>query len=372
MDKMKNIIKWIVILLVVIAAGIAGFLFGKNKAASRFEAEKKQYQDINISELDIFKNVEGPIYVTGHSNPDTDTIGSSIAYAALLKKLGFDAKAVIIDDLNDEIEYVMSTGGIEVPEKLDDVAGKNIVLVDHSEYSQSVEGLEDANIIAIIDHHGVGSIVTGNPLVYDARPVCATATLIWNRYHNYGVEIDKDTAYVMACAILSDTGNFYSDSTTSLDKEAMNELSRIAGIEDTDSLYTEMYKASISYKGLNDEEIFFSDYKEYECGDKKYGIGCVNVYDEDGAKDMVERMAKVLPDADKSTGMDLLMAQISIFHDGISITYLVPADEDTADIIKRAFGDTATYDGTSYRLEPGISRKKNLVPAITDILESDQ
>ena len=150
----------------------------------------------------------------------------------------------------------------------------------------------------------------------------------------------------------------------------MKALSLLAGINDTDALYQEMYQASISYDGMTDEEIFFDDYKEYESGGKQYGIGCVNAYDEDGARDLAERMMNVLSSVDVSTGMEMSFAQIGIFHDDISVTYLVPSNEAAAEVIETAFGDDAVFDGISYRLEPGISRKKVLVPEITNILES--
>ena len=131
-----------------------------------------------------------------------------------------------------------------------------------------------------------------------------------------------------------------------------------------------MYKASISYKGMTDEEIFFSDYKEYEAGGKKYSIGCINVYDDESAVAMAERMKAIVPLTLDSTGMDMAFAQIGILHDDLAITYLVPSDDAGDEIIRTAFGDRAVFDGTSYRLEPGISRKQELVPAITGILES--
>ena len=253
---------------------------------------------------------------------------------------------------------------------LEDASGLNMVLIDHSDYSQSAEGLQDANIISIIDHHGDGTVTTGNQVIYDARPLGSTSTIILILYRNYGVDIDKQTACVMMGAILSDTKDFKNSTTTSADHEAVQILSDMAGIADTEGFYREMYKASISYKGMTDEEIFFSDYKEYEAGGKKYSIGCINVYDDESAVAMAERMKAIVPLTLDSTGMDMAFAQIGILHDDLAITYLVPSDDAGDEIIRTAFGDRAVFDGTSYRLEPGISRKQELVPAITGILES--
>ena len=370
MEKKRHLWKLIALVFVIAVTGGAGILIGRNVTASQYQAEQELNYRLNRSELDGLGEIEGTIYVTGHKSPDSDTVGSSIAYASLLRELGYDAHPVVLGDINNETRYILETGGLEIPMLLDDAAGCNMVLVDHSEYSQSAEGLRDANVITIIDHHGDGSVTTGNQLIYDARPLGSTATIIWIRYRNYGIEPDPKTAYAMVGSILSDTRNLQSNATTFADREALKALSLLAGISDTDALYQGMYQATMPYEGMTDEEIFFSDYKEYERGGKKFGIGCVNAYDEAGAGNLAERMANVFSSVDAPNGMDMSFAQIAIFHDDISITYLVPSNEAAAEVLEAAFGDDAVYDGVSYRIEPGISRKKVLVPAITDILEA--
>lgn len=348
--------------------GIGGFLLGKKAEAGNYQKEKELNILLNRSDLEGLGEIEGTIYVTGHRSPDSDTVGSSIAYAALLQKLGYDAVPIVLGKINPETAFILDAAGLETPELMEEVSGQNMILVDHSEYTQSAEGLSDANIISIIDHHGDGAVTTGNQLIYDARPLGSTATIIWIRYRNYGVELDKKTALVMIGSILSDTANLQSNNTTSADREAVKALNAIAGISDTDAFYQEMYKASLSYDGMTDGEIFLSDYKEYESGGTNYSIGCINVYDEEDAREMAERMKKTLPWTLRTTGMDMSFAQIGIFHDGISVTFLVPSDDEAKEVIEEAFGDRAVYDGTSFRIEPGISRKKDLVPAITDVL----
>ena len=374
MAEKKN--KWLipVFIIALIAAGIGGYLIGKDKGITETEASYQEEKELDIllnrSELEGLGDIEGKIYVTGHKTPDTDTVCGAIAYAELFRQLGYDAEPVVLGELNDETKYILKELNVQTPMLLEDASGCTMILIDHSEYSQSAEGLEDANIISIIDHHGDGSVTTGNLLVYDARPLGSTATIIWIRYRNYGLEPDQKTAALMLGAVLSDTLNLKSVITTEADREAVKALSKLAGIEDTDAFYQEMYKASISYAGMTDEEIYLSDYKVYEAGSKKFGIGCINVYDEEGALDMVERMKKLIPSVYPSTGADLAFAQISIFHDDFNINYIVASDEAAEELFNTAFCDIAEFNGTYFYINPGVSRKKTLVPGITALLEA--
>ena len=365
--------RWITILCVLIllaAAGIGGFFLGKAGEAGRYQEEAKLTVLLNRSDLDGLGEIEGTIYVTGHKSPDSDTVGSSIAYAALLRALGYDAVPVVLGPVNHESAYILEAAGLEVPELLEDASGLNMILVDHSEYTQSANGMKDAKILSIIDHHGDGSVMTASPLIYDARPIGSASTITWLRYRNYGIVPDRQSAIMLMGAILSDTKNLQSGTTTFADREAVRVLSELGGISDTDAFYQEMYKALLSYEGKTDEEIFFTDYKEYEIGGRKVSVGNVNAYDEETAKDLAARMRAVMPLTKPSTGMDMCFAMISILHDDISVTYLVPSDEAAEEVLQTAFGDQAVYDGTSWKVEPYASRKAVFIPAITDVLES--
>ena len=183
MEKKRISLKWIALVFIFAATG-AGILIGGNITASKFRAEQELNYRLNRSDLDGLGEIEGTIYVTGHKSPDSDTVGSSIAYAALLQTLGYDARPVVLGDINNETKYILETGGLETPMMLDDASGCNMVLVDFSEYIHSAEGLQDANVITIIDHHGDGSVTTGNQIIYDERPLGSTATIIWIRYRN--------------------------------------------------------------------------------------------------------------------------------------------------------------------------------------------
>lgn len=351
-----------------VAVGVAAYFAGSSVAAAEYDGQRNLDITLNRSELEMLQLVDGPVYVTGHASPDSDTICSAIAFARLLSALGYDAQPVALGDVNDETDFILEYAGVEEPPLLEDASACNIVLVDHSNYEQSADGLADANVIAIVDHHGDGSVTTGNPLVYDARPLGSTATIIWMRYRNYGIDLDSQTATLLLGALLSDTSNLHSDMTTSADREACKILGELAGIDDLEAFYQDMYKASISYKGMTDEEILASDMKQYSSGGKTFAIGCINVYDEKEAAAMAARMQPLLSTNLKELGIDMEIVQISIFHDDVSVTYLVPSDEAAAEAIETAFGDQLEFDGTSYILKPGVSRRQVLAPALTDVL----
>ncbi len=372
---------WIIPLVLALAGiGLGAYSLGKENAEKKFRTElennamlTRTEQEFNVmlnrAELETLKLVDGPIYVFGHKSPDSDTVCSSIVYAELLKQLGYDAKAAILGQINDETAYILKTAGVAEPEILEDAAGKNVILIDHSEYIQSADGLQDANIITIIDHHGDGSVSTSNQLIYDARPIGATSTIVWIRARNYGLELNKTMASLLLGALLSDTSNMKSELTTSADRAAFEELSKIAEISDLQAFYQEMFKASISYNGMTDMEILESDVRDYESSGRKFTIGCINAYDEDTARDLAERMKVLMQDMVNARGVELGYAQISIFHDDISMNYVVPSDETAAEVLKAAFPDkNPEFDGTSYIFTPGMPRKGGYVPAISDVL----
>jgi len=354
----------------VVAVGIGGFFLGKNTEAEHFQGEKNFNIRLNLSELEGLGKIEGKIYVTGHKSPDSDTVGSSIAYAKLLQSLGYDAIPVLLGKINHESAFILEAAGLETPKLLENSAGLNMVLVDHSEYTQSADGLKDANVIDIIDHHANGSVTTKSPLIYDARPLGSAATIVWIRYRNYGLEPDKQTAIAMIGAILSDTKNLKSGSTTYTDREAVKALNNIAGISDMDAFYQKMYKASISYEGMSDKDIFFNDYKEYKIGGKQLSVACINAYDEESAKKLAKRMKTIMPSTQQSTGMDMSFALISILRNDISVTYFVSSNNAATEILKAAFGDKVVFEDTFCRIEPYASRKKVFIPAITKVLDS--
>ncbi len=369
MEGKKNYTRWIILILTACLCAAAGFFTGKN--AGQSEAQKKQetLYELNRASIQKLGVEEGKtIYVIGHKSPDTDTVCSAIGYARLLTMLGFPAEARITMNVNNETAYVLKQAGVEVPPVLEDASGENIFLVDHSEYIQAAEGMQDAHIVGILDHHGIGSVTTGYQVVYEAKPIGATAAIVWLDYKNYGLEIDKPTAYCLLGALLSDTSNLTASTTTDADRAAVKELAEIAGVTDVAALHAEMHKQALSYDGFTDEEILFSDYKEYEISGYKLGIGQVNSIDEETSKDLAARMQKVLPQGIEERGMDMMFALICIRENNEKIDYVVPGNELSKEVMAAAFPDYDDYDGTSYIFRTGMGRKTIFVPGLTEYL----
>ncbi len=369
MEGKKNYTRWIILILTACLCAAAGFFTGKN--AGQAEAQKKQetLYELNRASIQNLGVEEGKtIYVIGHKSPDTDTVCTAIGYARLLTMLGWPAEARITMNVNNETAYVLKQAGVEIPPILEDASGENIFMVDHSEYIQAAEGMEDAHIVGILDHHGIGSVTTGHQVLYEAKPIGATAAIVWLDYKNYGMEIDQQTAYCLLGALLSDTSNLTASTTTDADRAAVRELAETAGVSDVDALYAEMHKQALSYEGFTDEEILFSDYKEYEISGYRIGIGQVNSIDEEASKDLAARMKAVMPQGIKERGVDMLFALVTMRENGEKVDCVVPGNELSSQVMKAAFPDYDDYDGTSFVYRSGMGRKTIFVPGLTEYL----
>ncbi len=382
MNDKKSLLLHLAILLICICltAGIA-YKAGTDKGAAQADeeisliakerdeliADRDLLQELNRSSIANMVLVDGPIHVIGHKSPDSDTVCTAIAFAKLLNELGYEAKPVITMPVNHETAYILKEAGVETPEILYDASGLNIFLVDHSEYAQSAEGMIDANIVGVLDHHGIGTVSTGHQVIYDARPIGATATIAWLKYRDYGVEIDKQTAHVLLGAILSDTGYLTGSTTTDADRAAVPYLAKIAGVEDVDAFYARLHEESLSYEGMSEEEILFCDYKEYEASGVKFGINTLNAIDDETAKALAERMKTALAEYGPTRDVDLIYCVVGMRENGLKHDYVVCGNERSESILKNAFPDHQ-FDGTSYLYDKGIGRKTVFVPGLTDYL----
>ena len=317
--KTKAALLAAVLLLAVGMTAVVGYFAGSANLRSQLAEEQQRLYALNRSSIENMSVGDGSVYVIGHHSPDSDTVCSAIAYARLLRELGYDAQPAVTEPVNRETAYILKEAGVQAPPVLEDAAGKSIFLVDHSEYAQSAQGMTDAHIVGIIDHHGVGSVTTGHQVVYEARPIGSTATIIWLDYLNYGVKPDAETALLLLGAVLSDTDNLTGSTVTEADRQAVEALAETAGVKDVNAFFRGLHAEKLSYEGMSGQEILFSDYKEYEASGVKFGIGAVNAIDEEAAAALAEQMKEALPQGFASRDVDLMYASVGIRENGEKI-----------------------------------------------------
>ncbi|XPV77760.1 MAG: manganese-dependent inorganic pyrophosphatase [Desulfovibrio sp.] len=296
------------------------------------------------------------ILVCGHKNPDTDTVASAIAAADLYSKRGMEAKAIVQGELAPESVFVLEKFGMEAPEIVTDAAGQQVILVDHTDISQSLDNIADAEIVGVVDHHKLGDIATSSPLEMWVWPVGCTGTVLKSMYDFYNVEMPKGIAGILLCAILSDTVMFKSVTCTDADKEAVEALAKIAGVEDVMALGMEMFKVKSAVDGASPEELVFRDYKDFDMSGNKVGIGQLEVVDLsmlDAHKEALQaEIEKVKADGRHS----VFLLLTDIMKEG---SEMLIASDDVA-VVEKAFGKAP--EGKSVWLDGVMSRKKQVAP----------
>jgi len=299
------------------------------------------------------------ISVIGHANPDTDSVTSAIAFAALLKAQGMDAKAcmqIAEKDLNPESTTVLKRFGLAAPELLTDVAGKDVALVDFSDLAQGPANLASANLVAVVDHHKIGDITTNNPILFRAEPVGCTGTVLNKMFKEAGVAIPKGIAGGMLAAILSDTVNFKSPTCTEADKVAVGELKAVAGVSDTDELFMEMLKAKSAVAGIPAKDLLFRDYKDFDMKGSKVGVGQLELAALDQVAEVRADLVKAMEEVKAGGRHSVLLMLTDVVKEG---TELVVLSDDPA-LIEKAF-DTK-LSGDSMWIPGMMSRKKQTIP----------
>ena len=300
-------------------------------------------------------------YIFGHKSPDTDSITSSLVMTNLEKELGnTDVKACRLGNLNKETEYVLNYLDIEAPELIESVEDDaDVILVDHNSPAESVDNLENVNILKVVDHHKL-ALETSYPLFLRFEPVGCTETILLKLYEENGVEIPKDIATLMLSAIISDTLLLKSPTTTDDDKKAVEKLAKIAEV-DAEEYGLEMLKAGTDLSDFSIDEILKLDAKQIDFKDVKSIVNQVNTADINDVlamKDDLEvGMEKIIEDED----LDLFMLLIT---DIVNSNSQVIALGDAADLVEKAYG--VKLEDNTVLLEGVVSRKKQVVPIMTE------
>jgi manganese-dependent inorganic pyrophosphatase len=241
---------------------------------------------------------------------------------------------------------------------------KKVILVDHNERTQSVHGLEDAEVLEIIDHHRIADIQTGNPIYFRNEPVGSTSTIVASIFFENGIRPSKRVAGLLCAAIISDTLLFKSPTSTNVDKLMLKRLSEIANM-DVDTFAREMFKAGTSLSNRTVDEIFHQDFKVFTLNNLKIGISQIGTMDIEGFSSMKADMLALMEKKAVENSFNLLIFMLTDILKGGS-ELLVAGKE--KELVVRAFN--VKLHGSSVYLPEILSRKKQVIPPITAAISS--
>lgn len=242
---------------------------------------------------------------------------------------------------------------------------KKVIQVDHNERGQSVDGLEEAEVLEIIDHHRVADIQTSNPIYFRNEPIGSSSSIVAKCYFERGIEPSKEAAGLLCGAIISDTLLFKSPTCTEQDKEICLKLAEIAGIESVEDFAKEMFKAGTSLQGKTVSEIFNQDFKPFSMGETKVGVAQVNTMDIDGFMPLKDDMLSYMASEAEAKGYDVVMLLLTdILTEGSQV--LVAGNR--YDYVEKTF-NVKLKDSMAFL--PGVlSRKKQVIPPLTVVVNS--
>lgn len=301
------------------------------------------------------------VFVTGHKNPDTDSICSALSYAALKQAHGVEAVAVRLGEVNKETQYALDYFQVEAPELIASVEEKQaVMLVDHNEPAQSVDGLDKAELLEIVDHHRLGGLNTANPIFVHIEPVGCTATIITKMFDCQKVELPKKIAGLLLSAIVSDTVLFKSPTCTEQDKAAAEKLAVIAGVN-LKEYGMAMLKAGADLGDLTPAQIAKTDSKPFSFGKYKAIVAQISVMDTGDILAKKAELVAAMQELCQNEGYDMSLLMVTdIMEESTELVFVGEPKQLIAD----AFGKDAS--GDSIYLPGVMSRKKQIVPQLTE------
>ena len=241
---------------------------------------------------------------------------------------------------------------------------KRVILVDHNEKSQAVDGIEQAEILEIIDHHRIGNLETFNPVFFRNQPVGCTGTIVYQMYQESLTKLSKEMAGLLCSAIISDTLMFRSPTCTTLDEYAARQLSEIAGI-DIKEYAKEMFNAGSSIKQKTPKEIILNDFKQFTVSEISFGVGQLNSMKDDEAKELLQVLAPELEKTREEQGLDYLFFMITNILD--ESTHLIFSGCGASAIVMTAFD--LKEESEEVYLKGVVSRKKQFVPTLVTAMQ---
>ena len=303
-----------------------------------------------------------PNYVVGHKIPDSDSICSAIALSYLKTTLGEETLPARLGDLTPETLFILDKFGFEQPMLKTSYAGEGVYIVDHSDLVLAPDDIGEATILGIIDHHKLGDLTTSTPLEIWVRPVGCTNTIIKMMYDFYDVEIPKNIAGAMLCAILSDTVIFKSPTCTTADIKCVEALAAIAGIEDYKALGMDMFRVKSAVEGTPIRDLVMRDFKDFNMNGNKVGIGQLEVIDLKVFDDIkAELEADIIKLKAEGERHSVLLLLTDIMQEGSELLVV----SDNAELTEQAYGKATTND--KVWLDGVLSRKKQILPQLQEV-----
>lgn len=300
------------------------------------------------------------VIVFGHKSPDTDTICSAIVMADLQTKIrGEKVTPCRLGEINEETKFALKKFNVEAPKFIEKVEeGQKVILVDHNEFSQSVEGIENAKIEAVVDHHRINNFETSEPLFYYAQPVGCTSTILFELYNSNNIDIPAQMAGLMLSAIISDTLLLKSPTTTEKDKKALEALAKIADV-DVNIYGLEMLKAGTDLDDFSAEELINLDAKSLDKNGTKFVIAQVNTVSIDDVLKRQKELEEAINKTIAEKGLSLFVFAITDILNSNSEAIVLG---EKGDAVEKAFNKK--LENNRVFLEGVVSRKKQLLPFI--------
>ena len=265
--------------------------------------------------------------------------------------------------LDDDGKYI----GVVSRRNLLNLHKKQLILVDHNEKSQAVEGIAEAEVLEIIDHHRIGAIETDGPVYFRNVPVGCTCTIVYQMYREKDVDISPTMAGLMLSAILSDTLMFRSPTCTSTDERAARSLAQLAGV-DLEEYADAMFEHGGDVAGKTAAEVFNGDYKIFTCGDIRFGVGQGSYMTEKNRKAAQALVGPYLPEALSKQQLDYIFYMFTDVRN--SSTELLMSGPGAEELIQKTF-QTTLENGMAFL--PGVvSRKKQMIPALINAIKQEQ
>lgn len=303
------------------------------------------------------------IKVFGHYSPDTDSTGSPLIWAWYLTHIsGTPAEAVLLGEPNTEAKFALEHWGFDQPEILQDLApGTPVVIVDTNNPDELPQGINDADIQGIIDHHKlVGGLETKGPIDITIRPLACTATIMYDLIGKHMAQAPRGVKGMMLSCILSDTLEFRSPTTTQTDRAVAHALAEELGV-DIGELAAQMFAAKSDVSAFSDAELLKMDAKKYKVGDKTFRISVLETTAPDQILSRKDALVAAMPGVAAEDGADeVMLFVIDILNE--EATLLVPNDL-LRKVAEKSFNVTVTGDTV---VLPGVmSRKKQIIPVLT-------